>query len=313
MKISIQTQKPASEVGFEKAYKLFREAGFEALDWNINSLLPGDKIYSGEFRGSTVLEKSLEEILEYLEPELKEIRKNGLVITQAHAPFPAISLKFPESYEFMIEIYKKCICLCEAVGCKNLVIHAIHHQRYDLAHTPKDIDDLNMKLYTSLIPTLKETNVTVCAENIFSCAAGPKGMPRILADHFGNPDFAADFIDKLNEEAGKECFGFCLDTGHLNLCRIDERVYIPTLGKRIKALHVHDNDAVDDRHAAPYSGNIYWEGYLKALKEAGYEGDISFETSSQTTLNLGIPEDILFSQLKALFDIGDYFRKVLTE
>ena len=313
VKISIQTQKTVSELGFEKAYKLYKDAGFQALDWNINDLLPGDKIYAGTYRGSSVLEKSLDEILDYLEPDLNEIRKNGLKITQAHAPFPAMSLKYEDSLDFMIEIYKNCIRLCDHVGCKHLVIHAIHHQRYDLDHTPEEIDTFNWKLYTSLIPVLKETDVIVCIENIFSWAMGPKAMPRLLADHFGNPDFAVDYIDRLNREAGKECFGMCLDTGHLNLCRIDERIYIPKLGKRIKCLHVHDNDSIEDRHEAPYSGNIYWDGYLKALREAGYEGDISFETGPQTTLNFGITEDILLSQLKAIADIGCYFRKVLSE
>jgi len=166
MKISIQTQRTVSELGFEKGYKLYKDAGFEALDWNINDLLPGDKIYSGKFKDSSVLEKSLDEILEYLEPELNEIRKNGLTITQAHAPFPAMSLQFPDSLDFMIEIYKNCIRLCDKVGCKNLVIHAIHHQRYDLDHTAKEIDDFNRKLYTSLIPVLKETNILYAYNNI---------------------------------------------------------------------------------------------------------------------------------------------------
>ena len=54
-------------------------------------------------------------------------------------------------------------------------------------------------------------------------------------------------IDRYNSIAGKECFGLCLDMGHLNLLNLDMSWYIPILGKRITALHVHDNDGMVDR------------------------------------------------------------------
>ena len=71
--------------------------------------------------------------------------------------------------------------------------------------------------------------------------------------------------------------GFCLDTGHLNLLSIDLRDYMPVLGKRIKALHIHDNDRRGDSHQIPFSMNIEWEPIAKALKDINYQGYLTLE------------------------------------
>lgn len=306
MKISIQNSSTIWEIGAEKTYRLFRDAGFEAIDWGLERFLPPSVLYAGNFAGYSILEKPLDEILAYLEPELKEIRKNGLTITQAHAPFPSHSVKQSGVYPFMFKIYENCIRLCDAVGCKNLVIHGISYQKRDYSNTAEEIEEMNWKLYTSLIPVLQETNVTVCLENLFSGSPNSRGSEWVEG-HCANPYAAVKLIDALNAEAGKECFGLCLDTGHLNLLHTDPRAYISLLGKRIKALHIHDNNGVNDLHIAPYNGNIIWKEYYTTLRQIGYEGDLSFETSSQTTLQ-NIEEELLPSQLKAIAEIGNFFR-----
>ena len=65
------------------------------------------------------------------------------------------------------------------------------------------LKDLNDKLYTSLIPTLLKTNVTVCLENLFGGAGG------IISGVCSNPHEAVEMIDRYNALAGKECFGLC--------------------------------------------------------------------------------------------------------
>lgn len=92
-------------------------------------------------------------------------------------------------------------------------------------------------------------------------------------------------IDRLNEAAGKECFGFCLDTGHLMLLRLDFRSFIPALGHRIKCLHVNDNDQSYDDHLAPYAGGVAdWEHFYAEMRKIGYRGTLNFETHKQYAL-----------------------------
>ena len=56
---------------------------------------------------------------------------------------------------------------------------------------------------------------------------------------------------------------------------------IRALGKdRLKALHVHDVDGKDDLHTLPYFSKINWDRVCAALKEIGYEGDLTFEAGN---------------------------------
>ena len=311
MKISIQSSWTTTQHGLKKTYELYRQVGFEAIDWNIDVALLDNVIKSGEYREKSVFAKSMEDIRAYFAEELSEIRRNGLEITQAHAPFPAYLPNDPELLDFMIEVYKKCILFCDEVGCKNLVIHGICYAKSDRDHTLEDIDAMNWKMYTSLIPVLKKTNVTVCMENLFTFHENLRGKI-VYAGHCSNPHEAIAWIDGLNEVAGKECFGLCLDTGHLHLVKQDERVYIPILGKRIKALHIHDNDGVGDRHIAPYNGSIIWKDFYESLAAIGYEGDLNFETLHQTN-QLMIPDELLLEELKTIYQTGVFFREKILQ
>ncbi|MBQ9112793.1 MAG: sugar phosphate isomerase/epimerase [Clostridia bacterium] len=300
MKIGIQTGRTADEIGYAETYRLFAEAGFEAIDWNLNNRLSGAIIRKGELDGN-FYDRSIEEIFAAFEDELAQIRKNGLSIGQAHAPFPAYVPDKPWVLDRMIEIYKKNILFCHQVGCKYLVIHGISLEKNDEFNTKESIRELNDKLYTSLIPTLLGTDVTVCLENLFASMGG------IALGVCSDPHEAADMIDTYNSIAGKECFGLCLDTGHLNLLRIDLRNYIPVLGKRIKVLHVHDNAGLTDQHKAPYTGTVAWSSFCEELRKVGYSGDICFETFMQTTLKV-IDRKMLEPWLKLIYDIGCHFR-----
>lgn len=248
----------------------------------------------------------MDKVEEYFSAEYAELRKNGLEVTQAHAPFPAYVAGKPESLDYMIEVYKKCILFCDRVGCKNLVIHGITLTRKDRGNTPATIKALNDRLYTSLIPVLVNTNVTVCLENLFSGAGG------IISGVCSDPYEAVDMIDRYNAIAGKECFGLCLDTGHLNLLKLDVRWYIPILGKRIKALHIHDNDGVTDQHKAPYTGTIVWKDFYNGLREIGFDGDLSFETFHQTSIG-EMDEELVAPWLSLIFRIGEHFRNKIQE
>jgi len=245
--------------------------------------------------------------LTYYAEELDAIRRNGLAITQAHAPFCTLDL--PEVLDYAIEIYKNVIAFCGAVGCPRVVIHGItkRENRFDL--TPADLDAMNMKLYSSLIPTLLKTpGVTVCLENLFTRATS-------LGFDFwegccSNPYQAVDYIDRLNAQAGARVFGLCLDTGHLNLLRKPFHSYVPIVGNRICALHIQDNSQSDDTHVMPYAGSTKWADFLKEMKAIGYDGDLSFETFAQVS-GKRLPPALVPTFLRTIAEIGKYFRAEL--
>ena len=308
MEISIQSGGIVNEYGAKAGYKYIADAGFTAIDWNLDDVFKEGNIFKSKvLKDLCIFERPLDEILEYYAEEITEIRKNNLTITQAHAPFPAYWPNLPNTLDYSIEIYKKVILLCDAVGCKNLVIHGISPRPEDIGMTFDRGREMNMRLYESLIETLLTTNVTVCLENLFATVAH-----KITEGVCSDPHQAVEYIDTLNETAGREVFGLCLDTGHITLLGKRFPYYVPIVNKRIKALHIHDNDGFFDRHLAPYTGVTNWGEFISSMKEIGYEGDLSFETFRQTKKEK-IGEELLPLFLKHIHSIGEYFKKKILE
>ena len=71
MKISTQTYNLVGEYGIRDAYRMIREAGFEAIDWNIDTALDFDQMLAAEkLEGLCIFERSQEEIDAYFAEEL---------------------------------------------------------------------------------------------------------------------------------------------------------------------------------------------------------------------------------------------------
>ncbi len=301
MKISIQTGGLVNYRGLEEGYRLIREAGFEAIDWNIDSAWDSSQFKKKQLP-HCIFEDSLEDIHSYYREELEVIRKNGLEIWQAHAPFPPYVQGFPELNEYAIGVYKQCIRFCAGAGVRYLVVHGISHSVNDDTQTPESIRRMNLHLYESLIPVLAETELVVCLENLFISHEG-----HMLEGVCARPEEACGYIDYLNEKAGKECFALCLDTGHLNLVGKRQKPYILELGKRIRALHLHDNGGMQDEHLAPYTGNILWRDVVDGLAEIGYDGSLNFETFRQIS-PYRMEKEMVPVWLRTIYETGCVFR-----
>ena len=303
MRIATLTLPTVKKFGLAEGYKMIREAGFDAIDWGLYQAPKRQElIASTDLKGLSIFEKELPEIHAHFAEELAEIRKNGLAFAQCHAPFPPYVPGRPDVLEYCIGLYKRLIEFCHEIGCPKVVIHGISLQRSNTVDTQEDVDRMNRHMYESLIETLQKTDVMVCLENLFTHAGNVQ-----YVGVCGDPHEAAEEIDRLNALAGKAAFGFCLDTGHLQLAHIRPYRFLPILGKRIVALHVHDNDAIHDDHKIPYFGTVLWDEFLTELKGIGYEGDMTFESVPETA-----PE-LYPTFLKLTACIGAFFKKKLTE
>lgn len=311
MKISIQTGDLTTQYGIENGYRMIAEAGFEAVDWNLDHALSFSEVKAAEkLEELSIFEKSMDEILAYYDEELSAMKKNNLSITQAHAPFPADLPGRPEVLDYNIAIYDKMIHFCQIVGIPRLVIHGMSKSEQYPEISEEELKVLNDKMYSSLLDALRECpDVTVCMENLFAHLSqlGFGFWGGICSD----PHEAAVYIDIMNQRAGRDnAFGLCLDTGHLNIARIPFCRYIPVLGKRIQCLHIHDNMQNDDAHLMPYTGNVRWEEFVEEMRKIGYDKDLNFETFMQTKM-CRMPAELCPQFLKIQWEIGNYFRNMI--
>ena len=312
MKISVQTQPTVNRFGIKDAYRLIREAGFEAIDWGLDQAWKTNEVFNAkEFSGLCIFETNdTEAALRRYSEELNAMKENGLALTQLHTPCPPFTHGRYEVLEYAIRVYRNMIHFSQEVGCPRMVIHALSEVTppdYRRVISTEECDRLNYHLFESLIPDLQQTDVTVCIENLWVPCYGRSDYD-IYDGAFTKPLEANKMIDNLNAKAGKKCFGICLDTGHLHLTRTRFTEYIPIVENRLCALHIHDNMQFNDSHRMPYAGSIRWEEFLSSLKQIGYDGDLNFEICSQVGL---IPKELVPSFMRTIYDTGAYFRNYI--
>ena len=164
-------------------------------------------------------------------------------------------------------------------------------------------------MFSELIPTALETGVMILLENLFITDTANN---RKYAGTCCTPEETNWYIDTLNKMAGRECFGLCFDTGHINLINDVIRDYVKNVGKRIKALHIHDNYGNTDVHLAPYTGTTRWNDFYSSLKEIGYDGDLSFECFKQFT-KIRCDDEMVMPSLEFVCKCGEFFRSKINE
>lgn len=276
LKIGVQSGGIFTPDDHDLNFRTLRENGFECVDFNIDTKLPGDQIRKGLPEG--FFDQSVEELCQYYSPIKEAAEKHGITFAQMHGPFPLwVSGRDDDMNPYLIMATEKCIAVAAYLGCPAVVVHPVAAQRI----LGKDGErELNLGIYRKLMPAAKKYGVKICLENLFigingQCIEGP------CAD----VSEAIWYIDTLNAEAGVDSFGFCLDIGHANLCSRDIYSYITALGSRLTILHIHDNDALSDLHMLPYSYTrngketlIEWDRFIKGLHDIGYRGDLCFET-----------------------------------
>ncbi|MBR3751297.1 MAG: sugar phosphate isomerase/epimerase [Clostridia bacterium] len=255
MKISTEIGSIAKISGMERAVELCAKAGFDAWDLSMFDMCRIDS--SGNYvatpnglMGNNCLKfaRSLRRIGE----------DNGIVCNQSHAPFPVRIKAIEACLERAIE------CTAEAGG-EICVIHPDNNKSAEQ----------NAEMYARLLPIAKACNVRIAAENMWNW------------DHVANcPCHAAcssaeDFIKHI-DILDDPYLVACLDIGHAQMRTAGDGAVnmIRKMGRRIQALHLHDNDLLLDHHQLPFSMNIDFFSVVRALKEIDYSGYFTLEAKS---------------------------------
>ena len=301
-KIGVQTAPVLDKLGIDRGFRVIHEAGFDCVDFNIDHCMPGSEIVKGEFSG--FFDQSIDQILEATRPYKEAAERYGVSFGQAHAPFPTYVRDNDYSNGKVLEALKKCVEMCAYVGCPDLIVHPAFLD-YDHRLDPDTEWDINIKLYSELIPVLKKCHVTCDLENMFTGRRG-KIYEAICSDFHE----AVAYIDELNDIAGEECFAFCLDTGHALLLGRDIYTAIMQVGEHLKTLHIHDNNGVSDQHLAPYMGVLDWDRFVMGIRDVGYQGNLSFETFNACQV---FDRELMPEVLKLIAATGRMFARRIDE
>ena len=297
MKISIASGEILQRFGIEEGTKLLAECGFDAMDIDLGWMQPwGCLDRAEENRWETI---SDDEMMKVMLPYKEAAHKYGIAFGQAHASYPTYH-KTEQGRQRIGDMLCRQIQICGYLDCPRLVVHP-GYANYNEQLTESETWETNIQLFSQLIPFLKKYRVTVCIENLF-LSRRRKIMDGVCSD----AEEAVRYVDTLNEIAGEKCFAFCFDTGHSLMLGKDMRKFIHTLGHRIEALHLNDNDGTDDLHTMPYNGALDWERTINALKDVGYSNTINFEILFGNT-----PNEVLPQALQYISSVGRYISNKL--
>lgn len=268
--------------GFEGATEALKKAGFDAIDMDLCMLEKDDSVFwdsTYKYRVADIIDHA---------------KSIGMSFNQSHAPFHYRWATNPNEYEErFIPGMIRALEISALLGCKQAVIHPIHHQEY-IGHEEEQFE-LNMKFYRQILPYAKDFGVKIALENMWQNEVKRK-HPGVdvcsLAHEF------VRYIDTLDDDY----FTACLDLGHSGMVGEEAQDAIRILGHdRLGALHVHDNDYCADQHTLPYLGKMNYDAITKALAEINYKGEFTYEAGK---FYKNMPDELIPSALKFMVEVG---------
>lgn len=193
--------------------------------------------------------------------EIKELKKrakkNKVKILSVHAP-SGIDISATDEWERVRSVreVEKGIVIANRLGADYIVVHPgeeVIDYENQMQMMKKSMDEI--------VEFSTEWNVLVLIEN-----TQPGKIGAELSE-----------IKNLMVRYNKGDIGCCLDTSHLNLCRLKMSDAINRMGEYIYAVHVSDNEGEKDDHTLPYKGEIDWGNFLDGLKSIDFNGTLCFE------------------------------------
>lgn len=256
MKISTEIGSAAKIIGEERAVEYYAKAGFDAWDFSMFEMCGYDWKTGNAVQSTHPLGQR--EYLKFARRLGKIGEDNGIYCNQSHAPFPTGCSGIRSYLKRAIE------CTAEAGG-KICIIHPDNNKG------PEE----NAEMYFELLPFAKECGVKIATENMFNWNSAKEDADFAAC---ATPESFNAHLDAVNDDY----FIACLDIGHAEMRGSNTSAVemIRSLGNRIGALHIHDNDQRHDLHRIPFSKNIDFEAVVKALKEIGYGGEFTLEANT---------------------------------
>ena len=250
-----------------EAIRMYEGTGFRYLDYSFYNVLttPNHPFMGDDWKRQVLDAKAAAEEL-------------GFTFVQAHAP--ACEL-FPEGLERDILATVRSIEACGMLGIKEMVIHSGFFTEYKYPADEQAYFEANAPFFRALIPAMEKNDVHILFENttIKHCPEGG-----YFPIHGADLNAFVKFMDH-------PLFGAAWDVGHANMDDLDQHAEILSLGKNLRAIHVHDNDGKVDRHAAPFSGKTDYDAIMRGLIESGFPGYFTLEADTLFKYNRGLNSD----------------------
>ena len=201
---------------------------------------------------------------------LSKCRDNDLHIPVARGFSLSRDTKRTDLHDLLFGLNAEGIALCGNIGCRYIVIRPLFS-----GIEKGEMWERNRDYYLRLAYIARKHKVTILLENQCRCIGGHM-VRGICAD--GNE--AARWVDVLNEAAGEDRFGFCMDVGVCSLCGQDMHEFALALRERMKVVILRDCDGSRESSLLPFTSvcngqaQTDWLNLLRGLREIGFDGQL---------------------------------------
>lgn len=187
-----------------------------------------------------------------------------------HSPIWELNLassRFEVISQYSYEVYKGCLEWSARIGAEQMVLHP--------------------SLYSTMIFNRKQSQAR-SIDNLkrLGEVAGKLGID-LAVENVGFHEFALfdeeEFV-RLFEDI--PTISALVDVGHAHINGWDTPELIRRLGTRLSAVHLHDNDGIDDLHQPIGEGTIAWDPLFDALRSLSHPFRSILEYQFDTPLQI---------------------------
>ena len=202
--------------------------------------------------------------------KLKDLASElGMQFVQAHSQGGNPLSDDEKHVDFIYRATVRSIEICKMLGIKNTVVHS----GFGAGLSKEEWFEKNKKFYERLFPAMEYNDVNVLCENSTKANMGNMYFINSGKD-------MREFIEYVDHPKIHACW----DTGHAN-CEGAQYNEIMALGKELFAIHYNDNSGRLDEHLVPFAGTLNHDEIMTALKDVGYKGYFTLESSSTLRTN----------------------------
>ncbi len=269
----------------------FRQAGFDEIVLDFNMFTVG-----------IAYKKSRAEVLEHwnewMQNYMAEAGRQGLKSRIAVAPNFVKEQNIPNMEALKSDLVKECIQYAGKYGCDNMVVYPFDGDSLEESMS------INRDFYLSLVESAQKADINILVMNGLHNLNG-----HFLRGFCSESAQAVSFVDELNNKAGSEIFGFCLDVGVCNMVGQNLYDFVTTLGRHLKSLYLYENDGVHYNRLMPFfaangAGSQFdWLNLIRGLRAVRFDGlaIMDFSTTMATLSQLLRPSMLEFAHKVAKY------------
>lgn len=263
-------------------------AGFTTLDWCATAF-SNQKTVRGANPFTTTEWKS------WVEAQRNEADKLGIAFNQAHGSMYDYFAE-DDHTAWLHSMTERIMQACVILGIDTIVYHPYEAPGSRELQNIDACRRANVEYLRRAGDMAGKYGLRIAVENMLSNRYMDGSIYWRYCTHAPELVDLVDAIDMENVQ-------ICLDVGHAHYMGENLQDTIKLYGKRLIALHIHDNNRADDQHLLPYHGTLPWDDVLLGLHAVDYAGDFTFEIQNATRR---APEALYPLLAHTAYEVGQY-------